>query len=313
MQPALARGMSATLANSLIGVRPNSGDGVDDPYLSSGSQEPLQRTATADLNRQRHEDARREIAVQMMIRALPLMCGMWCICMAFLAVTVWVYTMGAVIYNRDKNKPCDRPLAPWVLTMLLIPPARCVISCGKGCFKEESQSCIQVLMLIFSVIGYPVLLFLGFRWVLHCETCQKTNEELFWFVKVFLAYHILQWIVILFLLFGCVRLLFFMHRSGLLEQGPGPHMAAKPGLINELQTVEFDRSLFSESEDDNKQPCECCICQHPFNSSTPIKQTPCGHYFHEECLGEWLGGYAKTCPICRLDLEETCERGDESV
>merc|ERR1711869_159038 len=42
------------------------------------------------------------------------------------------------------------------------------------------------------------------------------------------------------------------------------------------------------------------------NAEKAILRTPCDHYFHKDCLGEWLK-LAKTCPICRSDLDEATE------
>lgn len=49
---------------------------------------------------------------------------------------------------------------------------------------------------------------------------------------------------------------------------------------------------YGSSEDDN--PCSIC-----FGSiETHVMVTPCKHYFHLECISEWLGN-SNTCPICR--------------
>lgn len=86
-------------------------------------------------------------------------------------------------------------------------------------------------------------------------------------------------------------------------------MAAKPGLIQEIETVPYTLSLFPEGKQDDGEPPECSICQDVFDSSRLIKRTSCGHFFHEDCLGKWLGEYARICPLCRTDLEEAMERG----
>merc|ERR1719401_2763741 len=107
-----------------------------------------------------------------------------------------------------------------------------------------------------------------------------------------------------------VTMVFWLHRHGLLDSGPGQHMAAKPGLVQELETVPYTPELFSGENDDERQPDECSICQDSFDAEKPIKRTPCGHYFHEECLGNWLGNFARSCPLCRNDLEEALEHRD---
>lgn len=30
-----------------------------------------------------------------------------------------------------------------------------------------------------------------------------------------------------------------------------------------------------------------------------IIETPCKHYYHEECISEWFKKYSNKCPTCR--------------
>lgn len=47
----------------------------------------------------------------------------------------------------------------------------------------------------------------------------------------------------------------------------------------------------------------CAICKDKvFNNEEEIvKQLPCGHMYHEDCIVPWLGS-RNTCPICRYEL-----------
>lgn len=45
----------------------------------------------------------------------------------------------------------------------------------------------------------------------------------------------------------------------------------------------------------------CVICLEDFKLSQFVKNTPCGHKFHRECLYEWLK-INTNCPYCKLDL-----------
>ena len=44
---------------------------------------------------------------------------------------------------------------------------------------------------------------------------------------------------------------------------------------------------------------ECVICYMDFKETDELEQLPCGHYFHEVCLGQYCG---KNCPICRQPI-----------
>merc|ERR1719277_2731982 len=103
----------------------------------------------------------------------------------------------------------------------------------------------------------------------RCRTCPQTNPDLYRFTQVYLVYQTAWWLLLIFVFFGLVTLIVWMGRNGLLEGGPGPAMAAKPGLIDELETVEYSPQLFSARLDDDKQPAECCICQDLFSAEKP--------------------------------------------
>ncbi|KAK8075167.1 ring finger domain protein [Apiospora hydei] len=47
----------------------------------------------------------------------------------------------------------------------------------------------------------------------------------------------------------------------------------------------------------------CLICLDHFESnSTIIRELPCGHIFHPECIDEFLGEISSLCPICRTSM-----------
>ena len=52
---------------------------------------------------------------------------------------------------------------------------------------------------------------------------------------------------------------------------------------------------------------ECIICTVEFNSEAQITPLPCNikHYFHTECITEWLKKKPE-CPLCRhkITIEE---------
>jgi hypothetical protein len=44
--------------------------------------------------------------------------------------------------------------------------------------------------------------------------------------------------------------------------------------------------------------CACIICTHPQNDSSI--ETPCGHFYHYECLNTWfISRHSPVCPICK--------------
>lgn len=48
----------------------------------------------------------------------------------------------------------------------------------------------------------------------------------------------------------------------------------------------------------------CTVCQIEFGQiNEEIRQLPCCHYFHKDCISQWLQ-FSKTCPICRYVLDD---------
>lgn len=40
----------------------------------------------------------------------------------------------------------------------------------------------------------------------------------------------------------------------------------------------------------------CPICQNPFGLHEPVKTLPCGHFFHPNCIDNWLTTNV-SCPV----------------
>ncbi len=72
-----------------------------------------------------------------------------------------------------------------------------------------------------------------------------------------------------------------------------------------------------------KQYCElscpvagevCSICQESYEPTSIVKLLPCNHYFHKDCIEQWLSNYHHKCPICRMPCgEHTAILDDESM
>ncbi|XVF08875.1 hypothetical protein REPUB_Repub07fG0041900 [Reevesia pubescens] len=45
----------------------------------------------------------------------------------------------------------------------------------------------------------------------------------------------------------------------------------------------------------------CAVCKDEINLGEKMKQLPCAHRYHEDCIIPWLG-IRNTCPVCRYEL-----------
>lgn len=51
-------------------------------------------------------------------------------------------------------------------------------------------------------------------------------------------------------------------------------------------------------------PSICSICLEQFKINNKIIKTICNHYYHPNCMLEWLN-HKETCPMCRLSIQDT--------
>lgn len=46
---------------------------------------------------------------------------------------------------------------------------------------------------------------------------------------------------------------------------------------------------------------QCAICRVEFSLDDGVKVLPCNHYYHVDCIGQWLR-HKKACPVCGVDV-----------
>nr|XP_043631556.1 E3 ubiquitin-protein ligase CIP8 [Erigeron canadensis] len=90
--------------------------------------------------------------------------------------------------------------------------------------------------------------------------------------------------------------------QNLAESDNGSRRGAPPAAksavegLKSVDVKELGMGMVNESE-------VCAICKDKvFNNEKEIvKELPCGHMYHQECIVPWLGS-RNTCPICRYEL-----------
>eukprot|EP00063_Salmo_salar_P062826 XP_014037661.1 PREDICTED: E3 ubiquitin-protein ligase RNF115-like isoform X2 [Salmo salar] len=73
--------------------------------------------------------------------------------------------------------------------------------------------------------------------------------------------------------------------------GPPP---AEKEKISSIPTVNV-------SQDQADCSMECPVCKEDFAVGEPVRQLPCNHFFHSDCIVPWLEMH-DTCPVCRKGL-----------
>ncbi len=47
--------------------------------------------------------------------------------------------------------------------------------------------------------------------------------------------------------------------------------------------------------------CRCAVCRLEFEQVDQVTLLPCKHYYHPQCVGEWLK-HNKNCPVCSKEV-----------
>jgi len=328
--------VSQGLAERIIDVQhaassSGGGGGSAAPAQRQDSHGQLLRTSTtAELNRQQFSQTQHAVAAGLLERAFVSSIVFLVVAMLFilamLCIGLYLFVQGWITFAKFQGRPCDQPLAGWLLAVLLFIPVsdvldRLVVKHTQP--RPEDEQPFQVFspaaqrFKVAVMVARGGLIAVGFWLKGRSTTCATTNEQLYRFAGIYLIFNVVLWVVKALVMCASMRLVLFLarHNADLFGGGPGEHKAARAGLINDLETVKYDPALFSDTDADKELP-ECCICQGRFSESgEPIKRVPCcGHHFHEPCLGSWIGSYARTCPLCRMDLEDVVgERGAAAI
>lgn len=105
--------------------------------------------------------------------------------------------------------------------------------------------------------------------------------------------------------------------TGMLHSNPGDYAWGQGGLdavitqlLGQLENTgpppaekEKISSLPTVNISQEQADCcmECPVCKEDFAVGEPVRQLPCNHLFHSDCIVPWLEMH-DTCPVCRKSL-----------
>jgi hypothetical protein len=267
-------------------------------------------------NREHFASHQRAVGLRMMVRSGPALIGLVLTVLVVSVAGAAFYMWGWYVWATKGEDACDVPLGAWLEVLLCLPVATLIVNMTLHCcldtiepphrvdgapvhMSAEEECAVystRALTTVTNIIWFATMM--TGAWFFWCSrTCHATNPALFVYVEEYITFMVWIWVVQFSLLFGIVKLVFWLRRSGYLTGEEFDGIAAREGLIDDIDDVTFD--LVSV---DDVCP-ECVICQEEFNDEKPMKKCVCGHIYHKGCLADWLGGFAKTCPLCKLNLE----------
>ena len=98
-----------------------------------------------------------------------------------------------------------------------------------------------------------------------------------------------------------------------INQGPMEFLNTLNNLLNmvhlpqeEMEDVKvtLDEEDFSNIKTETLQEDmegSCSICMMNFIKGNEVSTLPCKHYFHTDCINQWLKEYNYKCPVCRKE------------
>lgn len=278
------------------------------PEVEDEEAQPLLRGRTSsnrDMSQQQFRQAQQEAAQNALMETGWLTWTIVILAFGIFAFWFFVTVKSWYVLFCYYDAPCDQPLGDWLLVKLTLD----VIS---SAIQQRPRAGDPPRPLTWFILGLQnAWLVLGFHWCGECRTCQTSSPELFKWVQFLVVFGTVVTLLLMLLpvlFYMAVLLLVYLIGSGRLAN----KRAAREDTLSLLEKVPYRAELFSNSSDpdDDRPSGDCCCCCEDFNDQKPILRTPCNHYFHEDCLAQWLK-LAKTCPICRQDLDQATE--DASV
>ncbi|XP_074586382.1 E3 ubiquitin-protein ligase At1g63170-like [Curcuma longa] len=81
------------------------------------------------------------------------------------------------------------------------------------------------------------------------------------------------------------------------------NLASADRGASEDQLSKLPRRRFKEVRDLANENQECCICLAQYGEREEVRQLPCQHLFHLNCVDQWLR-ITSSCPLCKQELEK---------
>ncbi|RKO88642.1 hypothetical protein BDK51DRAFT_13762, partial [Blyttiomyces helicus] len=72
-------------------------------------------------------------------------------------------------------------------------------------------------------------------------------------------------------------------------------------VLTQKELEAFPQTLYTNDPTDPARPCS--ICLECFRDRDLVRQLPCRHFFHVQCIDRWLVQRTSVCPLCRVTVK----------
>jgi hypothetical protein len=76
--------------------------------------------------------------------------------------------------------------------------------------------------------------------------------------------------------------------------------------LGDEETKKLPTRKYRKGEEKMEQ---CVICVEDFHDGEGLRVLPCEHYFHRQCIDEWLINHSAVCPLCKYEVPRSGGQG----
>jgi len=245
----------------------------------------------------------------------------------FCGILVAFPSAALLFFEWERCALCEKPFRLWLVIAALLHFVQAPLRFG--CFQrlasgarvsasalgqqsdDELQHRQQVCALIASIVktrswrvsqaasGVSLGWFLvGAVWVLSTSPSQQGCPEAWYLTLLVLMLAGIK--IVVSIVFFRLTFCSDIARAALASQVERSSSPDKTCGANPARLEEFLSPVCDDAYSTEESGCHCSVCLSNFHKGQRLRVLPCGHYFHQACVDQWL---MKTCacPLCRSD------------
>lgn len=265
--------------------------------------------------------------------------GYACGCLAMLPLLGWRFKHGhAQQQDHDVSAPSSLSSTSASSSLGMLPlhsshqsmePEGASTAAAGSTVRYRGDSRIVVHMERFKIAldcFFAVWFVIGSVWIFGGHTSSHDAPNLYRLCIVFLAFSCISYAMPFAICatvcccLPCIIALLSYREQHMRVKGASPEVIS--GLpIYKFKTKEPKESAFKDGNDSDGESigggifapgtdkerlvsgedAVCCICLGQYRDGVDLKELPCVHFFHVECVDKWLKINA-TCPLCKYEL-----------